>query len=58
MTIRLGDIKRMRDFSEKVSVEEQGRGIEIPFAKILDEGEKCKVKKVFFLFMVKYTLQN
>ena len=55
MTIGLGDIKRMRDFSEKVSVEEQGRGTEIPFAKILDEGEKCKVKKVLFLFVVKYT---
>lgn len=55
MTIELGDVNRMRDFSEKVSVEEQGRGIEMSFTESLGEkGEKSKVKKVLlFLFMVK-----
>lgn len=53
MTAELGDVKRMI-FSEKVSVEEQGRGIEMTFTKILGEkGEKGKVKKVLFLFVVK-----
>lgn len=54
MTIELGAVKRMRDFSEKVSVEEQGRGIEMSFTEILGEkGEKGQVKKVLlFLFMV------
>lgn len=31
MTTELGDVKRMRDFSEEVSVEEQGRGIEMTY---------------------------
>lgn len=54
MIIELGAVKRMRDFSEKVSVEEQGRGIEMSFIEILGEkGEKGQVKKVLlFLFMV------
>ena len=52
MTIELGDVKRMRDFSEKVSVEEQGRGIEMTFYKNFRwEGRKGQSQESFVVLV-------